>query len=798
MIFYYLFLFACAIVSERLARRFEKRWALSLMAQTVVAGAFVLGLSRLGGGGLNGDFFSSGLWGRGSFALAALWIVGLTQAYPWMHRAGLPAAGQTFIATLGIAALAGLRGNYPAAFVSIAFAGLMAASIARTRRRHETRAEASWWALAGFALGGAAIIAESGSGPHVAFSAWLVVLFVPLADGVASGIRSLWRKISAIEEPEGLLYHQRLIRFGWTSPAADRLYWGLGLGLALLAVGHYAFGWPGVHWVLAALAGVVVGLEWGTSRVERPAGHRRKRNWAGAEWAIIALLLFAFLTRAINLLHQGFLTWDESRYAFIAREFLVTHDLGWTGARPLYILLMGWAYALLGINDSIAGYVSLIFGIISIALTYAWAKRAFGRGVAIASAVILTASILHNWYSRYQNSLTVVMTFLALAGWAYSHSLAKGRPWGALLLSGGSLGFAWMSHYAMGLAVPFWLLFEAACPISQAWRLRLQRLMVFGLGLSAALLVWQMLMPPGDGPIPNLLYHSKIPIGCCLADDVKKHLLPGGSSESLNRVPEVANRFAGGNWGDVWYYWRAILAFEGYAGLLALILSLVWALVRIARRRDLQALHLLTTTFGPLAILSATAAIGLDARARTLAIVIPGLAILIGIAVQDGIELLGAARAARSAGFAASLCAVLLLGAVRAAPLWAMTTPYDSVRRWLIQRGARTLVVFNPYGDDNGFAWKFYFGDVAQFAATEEETRRACAELGPDYLITAGEKVEALADRPIVARFDNPIYSNIPRLYDQVPHSRDLGQGLALSLQPSQLIIYDMRGCGPQ
>jgi hypothetical protein len=126
---------------------------------------------------------------------------------------------------------------------------------------------------------------------------------------------------------------------------------------------------------------------------------------------------------------------------------------------------------------------------------------------------------------------------------------------------------------------------------------------------------------------------------------------------------------------------------------------------------------------------------------------------------------LGAGLAARlgartgTLAYGALLAGLVLWSAARAAPLRAMTTPYAGVRDWLLQRGADEVVVYHPYGDDNGFAWQFYFGSQAYFADTESDVLRACAEHAPAFMITAGEPLRALAGLPLVARFANPIYS---------------------------------------
>ncbi|MGH7994894.1 MAG: phospholipid carrier-dependent glycosyltransferase [Opitutaceae bacterium] len=100
---------------------------------------------------------------------------------------------------------------------------------------------------------------------------------------------------------------------------------------------------------------------------------------------------------------------DEGRYAEIPREMLASHD--WVTPRldgvnyfekpPLVYWCVAAAIGTFGSQEFFARLTPALFGLLGVLLTYAAARRLFGRGTGLAAGVVLGTSLLYAGTSRF-------------------------------------------------------------------------------------------------------------------------------------------------------------------------------------------------------------------------------------------------------------------------------------------------------------------------------------------------------------------------------------------------------------
>ena len=129
---------------------------------------------------------------------------------------------------------------------------------------------------------------------------------------------------------------------------------------------------------------------------------RRLRN---AVWPLLILLSAAYL-RLFRLASVPF-GWhpDEATKALLARDVLAGKYFpvffsAFTGREALYVYLEAGAFGLLGEHIFVARLLSAFSGVLTVALTYAVARRIFSRRVALFAAAFLAVSLWHLIASR--------------------------------------------------------------------------------------------------------------------------------------------------------------------------------------------------------------------------------------------------------------------------------------------------------------------------------------------------------------------------------------------------------------
>lgn len=132
---------------------------------------------------------------------------------------------------------------------------------------------------------------------------------------------------------------------------------------------------------------------------------------------LIIIIALGFFLRSWDLGWNGF-NGDESIYSGQAASLLgekdFLKDFAVFRAHPLLLQsLLSVAFALFGIHDTVARTVPVIFGTLSIFVTYLLAKELFDRKVGLASSLVLALLPFHIVFSR-QVLLDVPLSFFVI------------------------------------------------------------------------------------------------------------------------------------------------------------------------------------------------------------------------------------------------------------------------------------------------------------------------------------------------------------------------------------------------
>ncbi|MGH7876758.1 MAG: ArnT family glycosyltransferase [Candidatus Dormibacteraceae bacterium] len=160
-------------------------------------------------------------------------------------------------------------------------------------------------------------------------------------------------------------------------------------------------------------------------------------RWGTADWLLLGLASALGAALLFWRLGQGSLAdWDEATYAEIAREVYVFRDwiylhwdfVPWYTKAPLYT----WLTALLfhfDVSALVARAVSAAAGVGTIAVTYALARRLYGRAVAVVSVLILAVCYEFVASSRFGTSDGLMTLFTYASLYAFVRAEEGDRRW---------------------------------------------------------------------------------------------------------------------------------------------------------------------------------------------------------------------------------------------------------------------------------------------------------------------------------------------------------------------------------
>ncbi len=186
-------------------------------------------------------------------------------------------------------------------------------------------------------------------------------------------------------------------------PLPALLFWLAGIGLATVAL------WPGSRRRLDWLGDKLFGRE-AVIDFAGPGSSARSHAWPGGPWQegwlLIGLVLVAFLLRFVELATIPYvLAGDEASMGLEAVRVL-TGELanpfitGWFSHPTLFYFILALPVKLLGQTVFAVRLLSPFVGALTVAATFVFARRAWGRPVAWLSAVLLAGYHFHIHYSR--------------------------------------------------------------------------------------------------------------------------------------------------------------------------------------------------------------------------------------------------------------------------------------------------------------------------------------------------------------------------------------------------------------
>jgi 4-amino-4-deoxy-L-arabinose transferase-like glycosyltransferase len=154
-----------------------------------------------------------------------------------------------------------------------------------------------------------------------------------------------------------------------------------------------------------------------------------------ARWELLAVALLAIVFCFAKLDSGSLRTWDEAIYAQVAKEFVLSSDWlrpNWNGdpwfhKPPLALWTMAAGFSVWGIGEGAVRLPSAICGVIGVLGTFCFARRTFGREVALLSALVLLGTPQYLVFSKL-GMLDVPLTALvALSVFAYWKGLSDPR-----------------------------------------------------------------------------------------------------------------------------------------------------------------------------------------------------------------------------------------------------------------------------------------------------------------------------------------------------------------------------------
>ena len=170
------------------------------------------------------------------------------------------------------------------------------------------------------------------------------------------------------------------------------------------------------------------------------------------------VLLAGFALRLFQLGTQS-LWYDESVSLFIARQSvpdLIAHTAGDVHP-PLYYLLLHYWLQSAGTSEFAAGFFSVFFGLLLIALSFRLASRWFGLNAGFITAIVVSLSAFSLWYAQEIRMYTLAGVIAILALLLADALLDPPAPRSRIMSA--VLGVAFVACVAAGLYIHYYIAF---------------------------------------------------------------------------------------------------------------------------------------------------------------------------------------------------------------------------------------------------------------------------------------------------------------------------------------------------
>lgn len=215
-----------------------------------------------------------------------------------------------------------------------------------------------------------------------------------------------------------------------------------------------------------------------------------KESWFYYLLCLLAILLFFHIgSTPIYIL-------DEAKNAECAREMLQNHN--WivptfngelrTDKPPLHYFFMAISYSIFGYTEFAARFFSVIMGLLTVCITYFFAKKFLTPFIAFCAAVVLVASTHFIFEFRLAVPDPYLIFFITL-GLFNAYSWIEEKKISRLYIAAAALALACLAKGPVALALPglcilIWII------ISKKWK------QIFSLHLIGALLLFSLIALP--------------------------------------------------------------------------------------------------------------------------------------------------------------------------------------------------------------------------------------------------------------------------------------------------------------
>lgn len=245
---------------------------------------------------------------------------------------------------------------------------------------------------------------------------------------------------------------------------------------------------PHMKLPLIAVAAWLLAIFFASTGAKAYESEPKAGRWSLGDVVLVGLLFtVAILLRG---LWTGKIPWvltgDEASAGLSALEFVDgAHDnpfsIGWFSFPSMYFFVQSLSIRLFGPTTEALRLPSALIGALTVVGLYAYARDAFGRGVALAASTYLAAFHFHIHFSRIGLNNIWDGLFMVTFSWALWSAWKSGRR-STFVLAGLVIGLAqyfYTSSRALFVMLPLWLV-VAAVKDPAVFRRRLPHLVAMG------------------------------------------------------------------------------------------------------------------------------------------------------------------------------------------------------------------------------------------------------------------------------------------------------------------------------
>lgn len=184
------------------------------------------------------------------------------------------------------------------------------------------------------------------------------------------------------------------------------------------------------------------------------------KSFFSGDRVLILIVLLAIVIRLPGIGAAPF--FDEVTWAYYINEFLTfsANSSNFIPHPPLAIILYSLFVTIFGFSVISLRLFPLFIGILTLVVTYYFAKSLYGRKVAVLSAFLLSFIFYHVWMSLFIDVDGNLLTLFSLITLYSFHRFEKTTKKKWVFFAGISLGIALLSKYPAGLLIPILFLYD--------------------------------------------------------------------------------------------------------------------------------------------------------------------------------------------------------------------------------------------------------------------------------------------------------------------------------------------------